>query len=536
MRATSIGHAGILVETEHGTIVCDPWFVPAFFGSWFVFPRNDGLPARVLDAIEHADYLYISHLHADHLDEPWLREHLRRDITVLLPGYPTGELERELRALGFTEFLHTRDGEPVAIGRDGRLHVAIHVETSIADGPQGDSAIVVWDGETRLVNQNDCRPHDPAALASHGPVDVQWLQFSGAIWYPMVYEEPAETKLAQARAKVEAQFSRALRYVTAVDARAVVGFAGPPAFLDRDLFGVNLIDGDEVSIFPDQREWLRRLDHAGITTGRLLVPGSAITLTPEAVTVEHDRPDDEVLEPYRDKRGYLERYAADWAGWLAEHRAGWHAPEPDLAGRLAAWWEPLLRSAPNLCRGIGAPIVLVAGDEGVIVDPLAAEVRPWRGEAHGYRFTIDRRLVETVVDRRAHDWSNALFLSCRFSAWRAGPYNEYVYDFFKSLTPERMVRTEAEAEAKLRPPEADGEEITVGDYVVERYCPHRRADLAHFGELDGHVLTCTLHGWRFDLETGACLTSTDRHLRVRRCGTDGARGDAHREKGDGSAS
>ena len=31
MRATSIGHAGMLIETDAGSIVCDPWFVPAFF-------------------------------------------------------------------------------------------------------------------------------------------------------------------------------------------------------------------------------------------------------------------------------------------------------------------------------------------------------------------------------------------------------------------------------------------------------------------------------------------------------------------------
>ena len=28
MRATSIGHAGILIETDFGSILCDPWFVP----------------------------------------------------------------------------------------------------------------------------------------------------------------------------------------------------------------------------------------------------------------------------------------------------------------------------------------------------------------------------------------------------------------------------------------------------------------------------------------------------------------------------
>jgi nitrite reductase/ring-hydroxylating ferredoxin subunit len=27
---------------------------------------------------------------------------------------------------------------------------------------------------------------------------------------------------------------------------------------------------------------------------------------------------------------------------------------------------------------------------------------------------------------------------------------------------------------------------------------------------------CTLHGWKFDLESGRCLTADDRRLRVRR--------------------
>ena len=41
-----------------------------------------------------------------------------------------------------------------------------------------------------------------------------------------------------------------------------------------------------------------------------------------------------------------------------------------------------------------------------------------------FRFDIDRNLLEHVVRIRAVDWSNSLFLSCRFTAWRAGEYNE----------------------------------------------------------------------------------------------------------------
>ena len=59
-------------------------------------------------------------------------------------------------------------------------------------------------------------------------------------------------------------------------------------------------------------------------------------------------------------------------------------------------------------------------------------------------------------------------------------------------------------------------DIELGDWVVQRRCPHRNADLAVFGEIEGCELVCTLHGWRFDLETGRCLTADDRSLRVRR--------------------
>ena len=160
MRATSIGHAGMLIETDAGSIVCDPWFVPAFFGSWFVFPRNDQLTDDLRERIERADFLYISHLHGDHHDEPWLREHLRRDIPILLPGFPTREQQRTLQALGFTEFIRTVDTEELEIAPG--LTIAIHVETSITDGPGGDSALVVSDGTSILVNQNDCRTNDLA--------------------------------------------------------------------------------------------------------------------------------------------------------------------------------------------------------------------------------------------------------------------------------------------------------------------------------------------------------------------------------------
>ncbi|MEL6891307.1 MAG: Rieske 2Fe-2S domain-containing protein [Actinomycetota bacterium] len=534
MRVTSIGHAGMLIETSVGSILCDPWFHPAYFGAWFVFPRNDQLSDDLRARINDADFLYVSHLHGDHHDEPWLREHLRRDIPILLPGFPTREQQRTLTRLGFRNFVRTADTveQEIAPG----LRIAIHIESSITDGPGGDSALVVMADDRIVVNQNDCRTTDLGQLRSHGPVDLHWLQFSGAIWYPMVYEMDADAKAAACRAKVEAQFARAMRYVEKIGASAIVPSAGPPCFLDPDLFGLNMITGDEPSIFPDQTVFLHKLDEAGFT-GVMNVPGTTIDLdAPQpggGFATTHPMSDAEVSSTFDDKQAYLERYQADWLPWLEQMKASWASVDVDLLATLQEWWEPLMAMAPTLCAQIGSNVVIRAlgdADAGVeqldvVADFVNGEVREHAGEPYDFRFDIDRRLVEKVADERAVDWSNSLLLSCRFVAWRSGEFNEYVYNFLKSLSRERMKRTEAEAVRKVAPPTAEElaaeTDIRIGDYVVQRRCPHRDADLEAFGEIvegdDGSSeFVCTLHGWRFDCETGRCLTSpNETPLRIR---------------------
>ena len=140
-------------------------------------------------------------------------------------------------------------------------------------------------------------------------------------------------------------------------------------------------------------------------------------------------------------------------------------------------------------------------------------MRAWRGEPYVYKVDVDRTLIESLLEHHVEDWVNSLFLSCRFTAHRSGPFNEFILTFFKALSPERIAYVEqCHEDARQRTDEffeRDG-------WRIERWCPHRRADLTRFGEIADGVLTCSLHHWRFDLVTGACLTSDDRHLRCER--------------------
>lgn len=40
-------------------------------------------------------------------------------------------------------------------------------------------------------------------------------------------------------------------------------------------------------------------------------------------------------------------------------------------------------------------------------------------------------------------------------------------------------------------------------YAFNGYCPHVAGPM-HRGELNGAIVTCPLHGWRFDLERAGC--------------------------------
>jgi len=60
----------------------------------------------------------------------------------------------------------------------------------------------------------------------------------------------------------------------------------------------------------------------------------------------------------------------------------------------------------------------------------------------------------------------------------------------------------------------EDEDIELEGWVVQRRCPHLQADLTRFGSVEGDILSCALHGWQFNLESGKCLTSAGHQIRA----------------------
>ena len=175
-----------------------------------VVPVPGQLPAR-LGGARQLDYLYVSHLHRDHFDagapEPVSSTRTR-------PSCCRSTRPASWRTSCASSGSHVPwTAATKCCELDGGLKVMIQALTTPDRRP--DRRLVAVGGTTaqRLLNQNDARPTDLTAFAELGHVHAHMLQFSGAIWYPMVYELPQPAKTAFGKQKRDRQFDRTLRYI-----------------------------------------------------------------------------------------------------------------------------------------------------------------------------------------------------------------------------------------------------------------------------------------------------------------------------------
>ena len=420
------------------SILCDPWFVPAFFGSWFVFPRNDQLDAGPAGAHRAAPTTCTSPTSTPTTSTSrGCADHVPRDIPSCSPATRPASWSAAARARLHRARPHDVDGEELDLGG---LTVAIHVETRSPTAPaatrRSSSATARRASSTRTTaappTSTRCAP-----TARSTCTGCSTAGRSGTRWSTTL---DRATMRALVDAKVDSQFARAMRYVEAVGARAVVPSAGPPCFLDPELFRLNVITGDELSIFPDQRSVPRAPRRPPATTASWRSPARRSTSTPTAIDRHPPVADDEV-DAIFDRQGRATCASTRPTGCRGSPscRRRWdRAERATCSPRCKAWWEPLLAMAPDAARGHRRPGAAACSRRRRPRDPRStsppARCAPTPASPTASASTSHRELVETVVAERAVDWSNALFLSCRFRAWREGEFNEYLYNFFKSLS------------------------------------------------------------------------------------------------------
>ena len=504
---TALGHAGLKIEANGDSLLVDPWFSPrgAFQASWFPYPDNSHLLGPDLFS---PTAVVISHEHLDHVD-PWFLARVPPSVPAVVPRYPSPVLRRKILSAGPRDIIEVEPWEWADVGGTRVLFVS-------EESPMNhDSAIVVQAGGRTVLDLNDARlsPVQFREIRARlgRPIDVFAFQAAGASWYPMCYEYPEERHRALSARKREAKLAYAARAMRIVDPVVGLPFAGPPCFLDPQIFAMNReIDG---GIFPDQAQADGFLRSGGLENVAVLLPGDTWDA---ADRVRHADPSWSGFtfadrEPYL--RDYSRRRQTEIEAVLAEH------PEP-----TEPLWEPfrdyfgrLLGVSAYFNRRIGMRVGFdITGPRGgrwaVDFRPGSEGVAAEMGACHHvYRF--DSRWLPAILGGEV-PWED-FFLSLRFSARRdPDVYNDHLLGLLKFAEPEALRRVE-DYETSLESEERLTLHAEGRTYRVARYCPHAGNDLLETGEiLPGRVLRCLAHHYEFSLDTGECLTGAGLELDV----------------------
>ena len=330
---TFLGHAGLFVETRHGSVLCDPWFTPAYFGSWFPFPRNDGLdPER----FRRPDYLYVSHLHRDHFDPEWLaapRGQGRPGAAARSSASPPRAVSS--RRSGFRDFVQTRARRAARPRRPRR------------DDPRDDvarrrSARRLRDRARRRLGaaaQPERRPpRRPRRAAGARPVRRAAAAVLGRdlvpdrLRLPRRGEGPAGARQARRRDGAR-RGSTSRRSTPRTSSRARGRRASSTTSCSRSTTSTD----DPPNIFPDQPVFLDRARGRGdrhAAPDRARLGRRARRRRRARCRAPGRRPTPR--EPFADKAAYLDEYRAR-LGRLARGRTGesWTRPGRDLVAELA---------------------------------------------------------------------------------------------------------------------------------------------------------------------------------------------------------
>lgn len=502
MKLEFLGHAGVLIEHEATQVVMDAWFSErgAFDASWFQLPCNHHLAARDWSGIEAA---IVSHEHLDHVDGEFLAK-LAPSQPIYVPRYPSPGLTRQIYRLS------GKATQPLSTGethRIGALELRIWVEPSPMNH---DSVWAFRAGGRCFVHTVDSRlsPQqlDEVLEFCGGSVDVLAVQCAGASWFPLTYANiDAARKRALSLSKREHKLAYAKTVAEHLRARTLALIAGPPAFLDDELRYANADPS-----FPhagESKQWLEAHAHQGRVLTPL--PGDCFDLDDERL---HEDAQAHAEFSWDRVPDYVQDYAARMAPIIAKVRAEADALIGDnLHARVVEHFNRMLGLNRYFLERIDMDVLFDIEDGGAWLVHMRADrpgVEVWDGEAPWqYRYRFHVRWLERILVDGLH-WEDFL-LSLRFSADRnPDVYNDHLLGLLK-FNDKLALRAVERFELGLS---SETIEVTAEDgarYEISKYCPHAGASLER-APIEGRQLTCLLHHYVFDLDTGECLSGNCR--------------------------
>jgi CMP-N-acetylneuraminate monooxygenase len=179
---TYVTHACVRVRAGGYTLFTDPWLEgPAFTRGWWLAHAP---PEDALQQLAHADMIYISHNHSDHLNPATLRRLSMANpyVPVVVPELESGDIAHWARRYGM------RDVRSVPFERWLELTPLLRVMLLRDGTAAGDSGMLIEYAGHRILDGVDCSDLNGGQLPDG--VDLLLSSFSrGASGFPVCWGE-----------------------------------------------------------------------------------------------------------------------------------------------------------------------------------------------------------------------------------------------------------------------------------------------------------------------------------------------------------
>ena len=431
MRVTYLGQACTLIEAAGRKILVDPWLTEgAYFGTWFHTHLLADAGVSLTSIPRDIDYLFLSHEHQDHADPETLRN-INPDTPVLICKFPSDRFRKHLERLGFRNIRELPSGEEQDLGDGLRVTIIGTAEYT------NDSAIVVAADGCRVFNETDCKLSFPDLTreAAKG-IDLGFYMFSGANWYPMLYDYDEPTMRQLIGRRRTGLLKGFVARVRATKPKVVVPGAGPCTVLDPAQLALN---SEEHGIFVDPAVAVAAIERAALAAQPLYMAVSDVW---DSARGFESHALDLVRRPRTD---YLREASARVADDITRRRDAETPAGSDFANRFATYFnERVAAQTETIRRRIGAKLgFCIAGPQGgdFTVDFTAPDgeyVRAGLAPDWTYRIATEDKLRYPFLTGQM-EFLEDLFLSLRVRlSRRPDQYNEPLYHFLYDPDPARL--------------------------------------------------------------------------------------------------
>jgi UDP-MurNAc hydroxylase len=431
MRVTYYGQACTLVEAGGLKILTDPWLTEgAYQGTWFHTHvlADAGVTPQTFP--KDIDYLFLSHEHQDHLDVATLK-HFPAQTPILICRFPSAKFRDYAKTLGFTNIREFASGDGIDLGNGVTATIFNTVEYT------NDSAILIEHDGVRLFNETDCKLSysDLQKIGTLG-IDIGFYMFSGANWYPMMYDYPADTMVELIRRRRNSLLNSLVQRVKLTKPRVAVPAAGPCTVLDSEMLWMNQEDR---GIFIDPVIAINALREANLRSEPLYM----------AVSDSWDS--QQGFQPHAPaslrvpRAEYLAEAAERMAPVIATARKAEPPAHPNVNERLRKHFDSIVSAQSQFVRDrVNAKLAFVItgahpGEWTVDFNSPGPEfVREGILSDWTYKIEVEDKLIYPFVSGEEPFFED-LMLSLRFRcARRPDQFNEPLYHFLYEANPERL--------------------------------------------------------------------------------------------------